>query len=95
MSKKYFIDIHFFQGQGFGGKRFPLLEWVINNEGRKATLREIGEEVGMSSPQKVKHYLLQMMDWGMIYKDGGKGYKLTPKLRECFICGNYKPNLKK
>ena len=81
--KKIYVDIDFFEGQGYQNKRFPILNWIIENEGRKAPLREIGKEIGIGeSPQKVKHYIMQMMDNGMIYRDGGKGYYLTPIFKE-------------
>lgn len=80
---KIYIELDFFRGQGAYG-RYTMVQALLGS--KPMTLRELGEAAGMgkNSPQKAKHYLTQLMNEGMIYREDGV-YKLTPKCRAAII----------
>lgn len=84
MAKNLYIRLDFFKGQstedGNIHARVRIVEALVDNK-KKYTLRGLGALVGMKSPQTVKHYLLMLMQEGMIFKDGDI-YKLTPAAKK-------------
>ena len=81
---KYYIDIEFMQGQSRTYSKFPLIRVMLENDGKYLSLREIGQLAGVKGAQQVKHYLLQMMQHGFLYRDG-KGYRMTPQAKRAII----------
>ena len=77
---KYYIAIEFLQGQSRTYCKYPLLQAIIEGHGSDS-LRDLGQKAGLKSPQQVKHYLLQMMANGLIYRDS-QGYSLTPEAKK-------------